>query len=333
MYTHSLRLSSTQEARPLPEWLGTYLAICCLLFASLANGPVRAEPPVTVAVVYPEVREPYLGVFMEIIRGIEAEIGRPVTLYPLRDEPGLADAITARIKAAGNDVAISLGHAGLTVAKPLATAMPVVVGAVLAATEQETQGLAGISLTPDPEALFEHLKQLVPDVKEVTVIYDPSRKSWEISRALAAAKARGLTLNAQPAANLHLSAELYRNVLVDMRNDSIAIWLPRDNAVMDEATLLPVLLKQAWEKNFVVFSSNLDHVRKGALFSLYPDNFGMGRSLGSMALERANAKPGHPTNFEPLRNLRVAVNLRTAEHLGLNLAGKRKFDLTFPSSP
>jgi len=36
--------------------------------------------------------------------------------------------------------------------------------------------------------------------------------------------------------------------------------------------------------------------------------------------------------IEPLRDLLIAVNLRTAEHLGLNLANnaKLKFDLTFP---
>lgn len=286
-----------------------------------------------VAVIYPEVREPYLGIFQEIIRGIEAELKQPAKPYVIQEGEDTPAAMAARLKAEQIDVAICLGQAGFMAAKTLSEALPVVVGAAFVSPNQETHGLAGISLTPDPEVLFSWLRKLVPEAREVTVIYDPKQKAWEIKQAQHAAGELGLTLNALQAEDLRRSALLFRDVLVEIKSDSVSIWLPENNAVMDSTALLPMVLKEAWDKQFVVFSSSIDHVRKGALFSLYPDNFSMGRSLAVMARNQAQTPSSRSTaTIQPLRDLFIAVNLRTAEHLGLDLASnaKHKFDLTFP---
>lgn len=306
-------------------------AIAAMLLALAFSAAAWAQE-LSVAVLYPEVRDPYRGVFLEIVRGIETELKQPVRQYLLKSGEDASQSMIERMKADQIDVVISLGQAGLSAAKPISQAFPVVIGAVFVSPGQEAEGLSGISLTPDPEVLFDRLKVLVPGAKEVTVIYDPRQKAWEVARAQSAAAARGLTLKALPAEDLRLSAQLFRDTLLEIRDDSIAIWLPQNNIAMDEAALLPVVLKEAWDKQFVVFSSNLDHVRKGALFSLYPDNFSMGRSLAVMARGRARSGAPQGAGIEPLRDLLIAVNLRTAEHLGLNLANnaKLKFDLTFP---
>ncbi len=95
---------------------------------------------------------------------------------------------------------------------------------------------------------------------------------------------------------------------------------------------MPVILKEAWDKNLLVFSSNPEHVKRGALFSLYPDNRGLGRSLAQLTLERLKSPPKPPAVLA-LKDLLIAVNARTAEHLGLRLTNqaRRRFDLVFPS--
>lgn len=305
--------------------------ISAMLLGLTFSLTVQAQEP-SVAVLYPEVRDPYRGVFLKIVRGIETELKRPVSQYLLKSDEDASQSIIERMKAGHIDVVISLGQAGLSAAKPISAVFPVVIGAVFVSPGQDMQGISGISLTPDPEVLLDRLKALVPGAKEVTVIYDPKQKAWEVARAKSAATARGLALKALPAEDLRLSAQLVRDTLLEIKDHSIAIWLPQNNVAMDEAALLPVVLKEAWDKQFVVFSSNLDHVRKGALFSLYPDNFSMGRSLAVMARGRARNAPPQSASIEPLRDLLIAVNLRTAEHLGLNLApnAKLKFDLIFP---
>lgn len=316
--------------------MGSVLSVCtlfCMLlvFCSSEAAFASASSP-SVAVVYPNVREPYRDVFLEIIRGIETTLGQSVIHYVL-DSDDDASALLGRVQNDHVDVVISLGRAGLAATKQLAGSFPVVVGGVLISPGQESKGQTGISLTPDPEIFFARLKSIVPNAKEVTVIFDPRQKAWEIERARKVAGAFALNLNAFPAEDLRLSAELYRKVLAQIKDGSIAIWLPQDNAAMDEQALLPVVLQEAWERNFVVFSGNLDHVRKGALFSLYPDNFGMGRSLAALALERLKNGTAGTAAINPLRDLLLAVNLRTAEHLGLHFASRdrQQFDLVFPT--
>ncbi|WP_427501210.1 ABC transporter substrate-binding protein [Methylomonas sp. MED-D] len=302
------------------------------VFLSAMAGIARADTP-TVAIVYPDVREPYRSVFLEIARGMEEELGKPVGHYLLNDRDSTAaDRLIGALKNDRIDVVVTLGRAGLAVAKPLSAAFPVVIGATMIRPDEVPQGLAGISLTPAPEAMFDHLKKLVPDIKKVTVIYDPRQTAWEIEHAERAAKERDLILTAQPTGNLRDSSDLFRQILLEIKDNSIALWLPRENAAMDEQSLLPEVLREAWEKNFVVFSSNLDHVRKGALFSLYPDNFGMGRSLASLALQQARPD-GKFESVKLLRDLLVAVNLRTAEHLGLRFSSqtRREFAMVFPT--
>jgi putative ABC transport system substrate-binding protein len=80
-----------------------------------------------------------------------------------------------------------------------------------------------------------------------------------------------------------------------------------------------------------VFSSSFLHVRKGAMFALYPNNLGLGRDLASSALATL-AGESRKRGVSPLREVLTAVNLRTASHIGLNLdyQQQRSFDFVFP---
>ncbi|MDP2903489.1 MAG: ABC transporter substrate binding protein [Methylovulum sp.] len=313
------------------RYLFLLLPMLCGSFFTLAAA--WAETP-SIAVLYPEVRDPYRAVFLEIIRGMEKGLGQSVTPYVLENEPSRLTSIIEKMKEDNIDVVVSLGRAGLEVAKKLGETFPVVIGAVMIAPGQDIQGLTGISLVPDPDVLFEQLQRIVPIIKEITVVFDPKQTAWEIEYAKKAAKAHGFSLNALSAQDIQHSSTLYRQVLVEIKDNSIALWLPHDGIAMTEQALLPVVLKEAWEKNFVVFSSNLDHVRKGALFSLYPDNIGMGHSLAALALQQLSAGATKTAGIKPLRDLLLAVNLRTAEHLGLQFSSRarQEFGLVFPNS-
>lgn len=93
---------------------------------------------------------------------------------------------------------------------------------------------------------------------------------------------------------------------------------------------MPMILAEAWNKQLVIISNNPGHVSKGALFSLYPDNTGLGESLAELAKTTATTQRD---NVSLLRNVQSAVNIRTAEHLGIhfNNQDKRSFSLLFPS--
>lgn len=291
------------------------------LKAALTNSPI--------AVFYPDIGEPYRSVFTKIIEGIEEMAKHRVRTYPIGPNANAAD-LNAQLERNDIKVVIALGRQGLKAASSLSRGIVVVVGGVLMLPEAENSSLSGISLAPDPALLFARLKNLQPSVRRVFVIYDPHHNEWLIKLAREAAKALGLELVAQEAHDLASAAKLYEAAFAatDSRHD--AVWLPHDPTTVDDDTILPLVLKESWSRNIAVFSSSYLHVKKGVLFTLYPDNRELGRNLAGSALAALAGESRK--GVMPLREVYTAVNLRTASHIGLNITyqQQRTFDTVFP---
>lgn len=297
------------------------------LLLVLATFAVRAEGA-AVAVLYPDVRAPYDRIFNDILKGIEQESGKGVVTYAIKKGDSLQqlnDWLTRTNPAS----VISLGSRGKAVAAMLDEEFKVVVGASILSDENITNGLLGISLTPSPIKLFSKLQQLAPDVKKIHVVYHSETNAWLIDLAKKAAVERGLQIVAVPAVDARDAASHYKAILKGNVKGEESVWLLQGDPTLDERSLLPTILSKAWNKNFVVFSSNPSHVKRGALFSLYPDNIQMGASLSEKA---QRVMKGKDRDVDPLEDLLIAVNVRTAEHLSLKItrAQEREFNLVFP---
>ena len=253
-----------------------------------------------------------------------------VRRYPIGANPEAAD-LNLQFKRDGVKVAIALGRQGLKAASGLSRDIAVVVGGVLVPPEAENRNLSGISLTPDPALLFVRLKNLMPGIRRVIVVYDPQQNDWLIKLAREAAKAQGLELVEYQARDLGLAARLYETAFAAADGRRDAVWLPQDATTVEESTILPLVLRESWNRGVPIFSSNFLHVKKGALFALYPNNRELGRTLANSALG-ALAGEARKQGVAPLREVQVAVNLRTASHFGLNIGfeQQRTFDFVFP---
>ena len=298
-----------------------------------ASDPAKrldAQVAGALAVVYPDIGEPYRSVFAKIIEGIEESARLAVRTYPISPNQDPAE-LSALLKKNGTRVVIALGRQGLKATSALDNTIPVVVGGVLAIPETENRSLMGISLTPDPALLFARLKNLLPGVKRVIVVYNPQHNEWLIRIAREAAKAQGLELAAYEARDLATAARTYETTFASTEGKRDAVWLPQDSTTVDENTILPLVLKESWNRNVPVFSSSFLHVKKGALFALYPNNVELGRTLASSALA-AMSGDVRRKGVLPLREVQTAVNLRTASHIGLTIGyqQQRSFDFIFP---
>ena len=297
---------------------------------------IKREPPASgggsrggVAVIYPDLVEPYRGIFAKIIEGIEGNSRIQVRSYAVGPKLEAVE-LNKLLKRDGVKVVIALGRQGIKAAFTLDRDIAVVVGGVLGASEIDNRNLSGVHLTPDPSLLFVRLKSLLPNHKRVIVIYDPQNNEWLIKLAREAARAQGLELATHEARDLAAAARLYESILAGADSRRDAVWLPQDATTVDESTILPLVLKESWNRNIPVFSSSLLHVKKGALFALYPNNVELGRTLASSA-EGVLGGEARGRGVSPLREVLVAVNLRTASHIGLNLDTQQlRFDVVFP---
>lgn len=308
-------------------WRCPALLLC--LFAMLAPA-VAADSAAAVGVLYPDIREPFRSVFLSIARGVSDELGQETPLRPLaegEETQKIQDWITEN----GLKSVVALGSRGPLLSDEFnGTKVPVVVGAVHMSPELQADRYYGIALSPDPALLLRRLKTIAPGMKRVTVVYHRDRDQWMIDRARPAMERLGLELNAVGVDRLQEAAGVYRDILANQDSTTEGLWLLQDSAVLDEQAVLPMILKEAWNRKLIVFSSNPSHVRRGVLFALYPDNYRMGRSLGAMA--RRTQSEGNGRGMVLLGDLSMALNVRTAEHLGLKVSRDllREVELVFP---
>lgn len=289
-----------------------------------------AQPQATgIAVIYPDLGEPYRSIFAQIVGGIEEKIGSKVVPVAIGAKVD-ADAMNESLRRKGVKVAIALGRQGMKAAALVDRGIGVVVGGVLAAQYNEPRSMQVNILSPDPAQLFSRLKEMMPRAKRVFVVYDPRQNAWLIHLAKEAARARGMELEAYEAEDLRSAMRAYQEILsaADSRRD--ALWLPQDSITVEESAVLPMVLQESWARSLAVFSSSFGHVKRGALFSMYPDNTELGRELAVSALEMLAAGGLDASGMTPLREAQLAVNLRTAKHLGVDPDRAQGVDLTYP---
>jgi putative ABC transport system substrate-binding protein len=310
---------------------GVALLVCVCIF--VPGGLLGNDAP-AIGVLYPDIREPFRSVFMSIARGVSDELGSNAQLRTVADSDSPAE-IQRWIESNGIRSVVALGSRGQALSDDLAGTVPVVLGAVHMSQDLQERHHYGIALSPDPSLMLERLSKLAPSVKRVTVVHHRERDQWTVARARASAARLGIELNAVPVDRLQEAVSAYRSLIGTLDSRSDALWLSQDSAVLDEQAVLPMILKEAWDRKLIVFSSNPSHVRRGILFALYPDNYRMGRSLGKMA-DRINNRPGNGAAVEPgmefLRDLSMAFNVRTAGHLGIRYSKEllNEAELVFP---
>jgi len=306
-------------------WLFTLL--CGIGMAAAA----ALHPSHSIAVLYPDIGEPFRSVFTKIIEGIEEQAKGRVTSIAIGASPNQQE-IANELHRQDVRVVIALGRNGLKAAANLERSIGVVVGGVVTLPEAEARNFTVSSLAPDPALLFAHLQGFLPAAKRVFVVYDPSQNTWLMRLAKNAASARGIELVAYEAGDLKTAMQYYQTIIATMETGKDALWLPLDSTTVHENSVLPLVLQEAWKRNLTVFSSNMSHVRRGALFSLYPNNHEVGRNLAEYALGYLSSGGGQmPRSVTPLKSALLAVNVRTASHLGIDTAGKRaSFDMVFP---
>jgi putative ABC transport system substrate-binding protein len=281
-----------------------------LLMASTAHAETR------IGVLYPESAPAFLKLYQTIISGIGQAADVRVQSRAVSKKDSV-DQIKSWLASGQSQVVIGLGYLPTALTGPLAADMPLIHGAG-ALNDNHTPG---VSLASSPGKQFDRLKQLKPDIERVFMVYKPQATGWLLSSGKAAARDHGLELIAMPSEDIQQAATAFTGILQQARPGKDAIWLTLD-PVVPVNQLLPVLLREAWDKQLVLFSNNPLDVSKGALFALYPDYPAMGRQLAERAKKQLGKNP--PSSPEASEHLNSALNTRTASHLGIVLSSQQR---------
>ena len=308
---------------------GCKLLFCFVTFLPLvcAVSPAWAEKIKTV-VWYPELTKPYSNVFDEILLGILSNSKAPTVTIPL----DAGSSVTTLRYQSGEPLinpVIVLGQQAIQLAGKFDQSYRFVAGATYHPPIQDN--FVFISYHPSPKYVYRHLKLLFPDIVSLYVVFGPTSNQWLKSVALEEAQAEGINLKHFEAHSLRESAQIIRGITQGIDAEREAVWIIPDQSVIDDKVIVPYLLSEAWKKNVVVISNSLAHVDRGMLFALYPDNVRLGEKMADISRQIASDRYKGP-KVQALDELKYAINVRTAKHLGLELdqARLKRYDLVFP---
>lgn len=296
-----------------------FILLFFISFCEAASGPAK------LVILYPQVDGAYARVFGEIMQGVKEHAGISASSFALTNKTKPQE-IEQLLKTTAAQAVLVLGQRSYRLAQQLTTGLPTVVGAVVTPVYEYPT----ISLSGDPDVFFTHLKILAPQVTRVFIVYSEASSGWLIRIAEVSARDHGLQLVARPAEDLREAVHHYRTIFETAHSDRDAIWLPMDRVVPDR-TILPIVLDAAWKHRLIIFSSNPLFVKRGALFALYPDHRLMGHALAELSVRQL--RDNMEARVIPTRNLKLAVNQRTASHLGLHYTRQQQqdFDLVYPA--
>jgi len=288
---------------------GALMLVVLFCASTLADDNLMANTTFNITVFYPEARKPYSTFFDAIIRGIKEQ--PQVNIQALAfNKSSNEDDILLSLQQTNPDAVILLGRENIPLQEKIATSFKTVHGALFLSGQDIKKGHSAVSMNPDPALLFAELKKIQPNIKEIHVVFDPAINGWLVQRAIESTAKSGLIIVPHKVSNLQQAALKYKEIIRNNNNHTEnALWLLHHDPTLDNKSLLPRVLSDAWKYKQVVISSNPSHVRRGALLSILPDNQQIGKDLALTAIRLLNGKKA---NITPMQSTLVVANLRTA---------------------
>lgn len=321
MDNNSTGTTQLKKTRNVLAWQhGTYHLFSFFLFWLLINSSIADKALASeLLIVFPETPAPYAKVFEDIIKGVSSQYTGTIHRLQTSSYSDIAY-IRERLARARPDIILALGSNNVTILSNMNISTPMVAGAL----STNPTNTPGISIFPDPVVVMQKLLLLSPNTNRVSVVTALNSGSSYLDEAKLYMASLGKKLVVYRAADIHAAAIQYLQAL-NTAEAYDGIWILPSETAIDNA-IMGQLLQTAWDKNIVLFSSNPNDVRKGTLFAVYPDNEKMGQDLGLLVNKQLSGGIPMP-HFTPVKQLLLAVNLRTSRHLGLALSGKIRSDI------
>jgi putative tryptophan/tyrosine transport system substrate-binding protein len=185
----------------------------------------------------------------------------------------------------------------------------------LPAPGEPPRGMAtGVGLDVPLEDQFALMRTLLPSVRRIGVLYDPSISGDAVRKAASVARASGLRLVAQAVRSSTdvLDAAGILSPAVD------AMLAIADPTVLTAANTRPLIL--FWLRaGKPLFAMSEGFVRNGALAALVPDTDEAGRRAGELAARILLGASPSSLKAEPPPRVSIFLNRASADHLGVVL--------------
>lgn len=240
-----------------------------------------------------------------------------------------ATQIINQIKTNSPDLVFTLGTEATRLVRTELPAIPVVFSmlirpvknGIVQSMDNPGGPVTGVTLDIGTTDQIKAMKNLQPDLNKIGVIYNPEENQSFIDQAIEIARGEGLTLIAE---KINSDNELSTAFDKLVAEDIDILWLIPDNTVFPvdrnkRGFAIEFLIKNPTLKKIPTYGLSAGFVKNGATLSLAADVAGVGKQAGELAVKILNGSPPTTIGVEYPRQVKLALNLRTAEAIGLQI--------------
>lgn len=281
----------------------------------LGLGSVVSAAPV-VAVVRSSAMGPFTRATTAFEDAVHAAVPQAEILtFDLEGDSANADDVMSRVRAGAPAVIVSIGSLATTTVLAAGGEEPLVFSMVLYPKQSGWLGkhrpVTGASLDVPLDLQFRYIRRLLPAARRIGVLYSEEETAAVVTAADAAARSQGLTLVSKA---VSAPAEVVDALEGLMANVDV-LWSVADGHVFTAQTTSPLILATMRRKMpFVGLSAA--HVRTGALAAFSCDYEDVGRQTAELTLRVLKGERASDIPVTAPRVVSLAINLRTADHLG-----------------
>ncbi len=256
--------------------------------------------------------------YNQAIAGFKAVLPGGITLseYDLQGDLEKGRKLARKIRASDPALVFAVGLKAAKAAQLEIVDIPVVYSMVLDPAKYglNSPNMTGILLEVPIERQLAMIRTLLPNLKHIGTLYDPSKTTTLIEEARRLLKPNGTEL-----VPIQISSE--RDVPGALRAllPSIdALWLVPDSTVLTDESLR-FILNTALEERVPVIGFSREFARSGALLCLSVNYADIGRQAGQLTRKILDGqvslpvKPLHPDRIE------VSMNRKTAKFLDIDI--------------
>jgi len=265
-----------------------------------------------VAVIMSKSIKPY----QDALAGFMSVCNARITEYDMEGRMDKGHEITAKIKSDKPDLILAIGSHALEVAKQDITDIPIVFSIVLNPEPiiSGSGNITGASAEVSVESQLKMLGTIVPAVRKIGVVYDPSKTGALVAEANGIADRMGLQLVAR---EVHSPGETLIAIKELTGKIDALMMLPDTTTATIQG--FEYMLLFSFRNKVPLIAPSEKYVQKSALLALSINYEDIGRQSGELANEILRGKSPDELPYTKARKTKAVLNLKTASKIGLTI--------------
>lgn len=236
--------------------------------------------------------------------------------YDLQGDLAQGRKLGRKIRASPAKLVVAIGLKATLAAKLEILDIPIISCMVLAPTKYDLtrNNMTGISLGIPIKNQFALIQRLVPGLKRIGVLFDPTKTKHTVQQAQALASKQGLQLLARPVSSPQDVPDMLRALLPNID----VLWLIPDSTVLTEDSL-DFLLSTTLEARIPILGFSSGLVRSGVLAGLYINYTKVGEQVAGLAEKLLKGESIPQGTLLPPDHVSLAINRQIAQYLGITV--------------